>query len=87
MRDMTDSETERLAELLSLLRPAPQAAVRAAQELPLLAATVERIVERAHSDEAYRATLLADLDAALTAEGHELDDATVERLRARLADL
>jgi hypothetical protein len=85
--DMDHSETERIAELLSLLPPAPEAAVRAAQELPLLAATVSRIIERAQSDEAFRGMLLADLEATLAAEGHTLDDVTLDRLRRRLAEL
>ena len=38
MSGMNGSEHERVAELLSLLRPAPECAVRAAQEMPLLAA-------------------------------------------------
>jgi hypothetical protein len=84
---MNKSEDERVSELLSLLRPAPEHAVRAAQELPQLAATVERIVVRAQADDAFRSALIADLEATLTAEGHELDAASLGHLRRRLADL
>jgi hypothetical protein len=87
MSDMNGSEHERVAELLSLLRPAPECAVRAAQEMPLLAATVDQLVERAQADDAFRRSLIADLEATLTAEGHELNRFTLGRLRERLADL
>ncbi|MFL6042095.1 MAG: hypothetical protein ACJ740_11915 [Gaiellales bacterium] len=84
---MNGSEHERVAELLSLLRPAPECAVRAAQEMPLLAATVDQLIERAQADDAFRRSLIADLEATLTAEGHQLHRFTLGRLRERLADL
>jgi hypothetical protein len=84
---MTSYDDEHIAELLGTLRPAPERAVRAAQELPLLAGTVEAIVDRARRDDTYRRALLHDLEAALEAEGHRPDEALVERVRSRLSDL
>jgi hypothetical protein len=69
---------ERVAQLLGLLRPAPEAWVRAAQELtPPLA--------HARVDAAFRTALLADAEAALTAEGYEVSSALIPQLRARLS--
>jgi hypothetical protein len=84
---MTSYDDEHIAELLSTLRPAPERALRAAQELPLLAGTVEAIVDRARRDHEYRQALLDDLEGALEADGHRPDEPLVERLRSRLADL
>jgi hypothetical protein len=85
-------DEERLAELLGLLPPAPEGWVRAAQELPAARARLDElglddIVERAREDAAYRAAVVADLEAALAAAGHEPTRALVHVLRACLADL
>jgi len=64
--------------------PAPEASARAAQELPLARRGLDEIVERARADAEFRQRLVADLEAALEAEGFEPDAALVEAVRARL---
>ena len=76
---------ERLGELLRVLRPAPAGWVQAAQELPFARRTLDEIVARAEADAEFQARLVADLEAALEAEGFERDPAIVEALRRRLA--
>jgi hypothetical protein len=75
-------DAEQIAELLRALPPAPRGWVEAAQELPH--ARLDEIVERARADAEFRARLVADLEAALAAEGYEPETALVEALRARL---
>jgi hypothetical protein len=75
---------ERLAELLRLLKPAPQGWVEAAAELPRLRAVLDDLVERAEVDAAFRAALIADLEAALAREGVEPTPRLVAVLRSRL---
>jgi hypothetical protein len=85
MSDFTNNhDTERIAALLGLLKPAPAGWVRAAQELPF--ARLDEIVARAQADEQFRRALVADLEAALEAEGYERDPLLVEALRDRLGD-
>jgi hypothetical protein len=79
---MAYDETK-IAELLSLLPPAPEAWVRAAQELPLAKRELDAIVARAEADIEFRKSLIADLEAALAAEGYEPNERTLERLRER----
>jgi hypothetical protein len=81
---MRNYNEERIAELLRALPPAPEGWVRAAQELPLARLGLDEIVRRAEEDAAYRASLLADLEGALAAEGIEPAPAVVEALRTRL---
>jgi hypothetical protein len=81
---MSAYDEERIADLLRLLRPAPEAWVRAAQELPLALRGLDDIVERARADDRFRRALIADLEVALAAEGFEPDPKTVEALRRRL---
>jgi hypothetical protein len=81
---MTAFHEERLARLIRALPPAPAAWVRAAQELPLARAGLDEIVARAEADADFKARLVADLDAALEAEGYERDPAVVEALKVRL---
>lgn len=76
---------ERLAELLSLLPPAPRGWVEAAQELPLARLGLDRLVARAEADARFRALLIADLEAAFAQEGVETDPAIVEAVRRRLS--
>jgi hypothetical protein len=84
---MTPSyDEERLGELLRTLRPAPEAWVQAAKELPFARRTIDAIVERAEADLAFRAALIADLESALTREGYEPDGRVVTEIRARLVD-
>jgi hypothetical protein len=83
---MTTYDEQRLAELMRLLPPAPSAWVRAAQELPLLQQGLGELLERVEADAEFRRRLVADLEAALEAEGYDADPAVVEALRARLED-
>jgi hypothetical protein len=80
---MTAFNEERLARLIRALPPAPAAWVRAAQELPLARAGLDEIVARAEADAYFKARLVADLEAALEAEGYERDPAVVEALKVR----
>jgi hypothetical protein len=75
----------RVAGLLGLLRPAPRAWVRAAQELPCARRALDDLVRRAEADAALRARVVADLEAALTLEGIEPRPRLVADLR-RLLD-
>ena len=83
---MTRYDEDRLAALLRVLPPAPRGWVAAAQELPLARRGLDEIVARAEADAQFRARLVADLEAALEAEGYERDPAVLEALRQRLAD-
>jgi hypothetical protein len=76
---------ERLGELLRLLRPAPTGWVEAAAQLPRLRAVLDDLVARAEADAAFRAALVADLEAALSREGIEPTPATVRALQLRLS--
>ena len=80
---MTAFNEERLARLIRALPTAPAGWVRAAQELPLARAGLDKIVARAEADADFRARLVADLEAALEAEGYERDPAVVEALKVR----
>jgi hypothetical protein len=81
---MSRYDEERLGTLLRLLPPAPRGSVAAAQELPFARAGLDEIVARAEADAEFRTRLVADLEAALAAEGYEPDPALVEALRGRL---
>ena len=81
---MTAFGEERLASLISALPPAPEGWVRAAQELPFARPELDEIVARAEADAAFRKKLVADLEAALAAEGYERDPAVLAALRVRL---
>ena len=81
---MRPHDEERLAELLRALPPAPEGWVRAAQELPAARRELDEIVERATADATFRAALIADLEAALAAEGYTPDERLLEVLRERL---
>jgi hypothetical protein len=76
---------ERLGELLRLLRPAPAGWVDAAAQLPRLRAVFDDLVERAEADAAFRATLIANLEAALAREGVEPTPRALVELRSRLS--
>ncbi len=81
---MNAFEEERLARLIRALPPAPEAWVRAAQELPFARSGLDEIVARAEADAAFRERLIADLEGALAAEGYERDPAVLAALRLRL---
>ena len=81
---MSPYDEERLAALLRALPPAPEAWVRAAQELPLARRGLDEIVARAEADEQFRQALVADLDAALAQAGFEPDPQLADAVRRRL---
>jgi len=81
---MTAFNEERLARLIRALPPAPEAWVRAAQELPFARGGIDEIVARAEADAAFRERLIADLEGALAAEGYERDPAVLTAPRVRL---
>ena len=76
-------DEDRIAQLIAALPPAPAAWVRAAQELPRARRELDEIVARAEADAQFREALIADLEAALAAEGFEPDGSTVAELRKR----
>jgi hypothetical protein len=76
---------ERIAELLGLMRPAPDGWVRAAAELPAARRAMDQLVARAEQDAAYRQAVLADLEQALRDVGVEPTKPDVQRIRERLS--
>ena len=83
---MRSYDEERIGELLRALPPAPTGYVTAAQELPRARAEIDGLVERAKDDIVFRAALLADIEAALVAEGVEPRPALVDLLRRRVIE-
>lgn len=81
---MTTFDEERLGDLLSALPPAPEAWVRAAQEIPRTHSSVDEIVERAEADEDYRRHVVADPEAALEEADVVAHVDAVELLRRKL---
>ena len=79
-------DEERLGELLRMLRPAPAAWATAARELPAARRSLDEIVALAEADRAFRDALVADLEAALAAQGYEPDRRLVAELEKRLAE-
>ena len=78
-------DEERLGELLRRLPPAPEGWVKAAQELPTARAALDGLVARAEADAELRQRILADLEAALAAEGIEPSSALLADLAERLS--
>ena len=78
-------DIEQLAGLLRALSPAPEAWVRAAQELPAARRGLDAIVARAEADAAFRQALVDDLEAALARAGYSPDPPLVEALRERFS--
>jgi hypothetical protein len=83
---MSAYDHDQLATLIRMLPPAPEAWVRAAQELPSARRGLDELVARAEADAAFRAEVLADLERALEAEGVEPQPRVVDELRRLLAD-
>ena len=83
---MSHYDEEHIGELLRALPPAPAGYVQAAQELPRARAEIDGLAERAKEDLAFRAQLLADLEAALVAEGVVPRPALVDLLRRRVTE-
>lgn len=81
---MTD-DIEQLADLLRALPPAPEAWVRAAQELPSARRGLDEILARAEADAAFRQALVDDLESALERAGFLPDPPLVDALRERLS--
>jgi hypothetical protein len=82
---MSGYDEERIAELLRVLPPAPMGWVEAAQELPQARVEIAGLVARAQADADFRTRLLADVEAALAAEGLEPRPALVELVRRRVS--
>jgi hypothetical protein len=82
---MRQRDEETLAQLLRALPAAPEAWVRAAQEIPLARRGLDQIVERARADQAFRAALIADLERAIESAGYEPDPALADAVRDRLS--
>jgi hypothetical protein len=68
---MSNDNTEELARLIGVLRPAPAGWVEAAQQLPRLRAGLADLVARSEQDAAFRARLIDDLESALAESGIE----------------
>ena len=83
---MSRYDHEQLARLIGMLPPAPQGWVQAAQELPGAKRGLDQLVARAQADADFRATVVADLERALEAEGVEPQPRVVAELRRLLAD-
>ncbi len=81
---MNGYDEQRIAALLRLLPPAPQGWVRAAQELPHARVEIAALVARAEEDAAFRAQVVADLEAALESAGIDATPSVVAALRSRL---
>jgi hypothetical protein len=83
---MSAFNEDRLAELIGALPPAPEAWVRAAQELPVARTEIDEIVARAEADAEFRRALIADLESTLAQEGYEPERPLLDALRRRFAD-
>jgi type VI protein secretion system component VasF len=83
---MSAFNEDRLAELIGALPPAPEAWVRAAQELPVARTELDEIVARAEADAEFRRALIADLESTLAQEGYEPERPILNALRRRFAD-
>jgi hypothetical protein len=82
--EMNDYDDEQIARLLRLVPPAPEAWVRAAQELPAARAALDDLTARAEQDAAFRRQLEADLESAVAAAGYEPSPFVISRLRELL---
>ena len=87
MTRATGYHEERLGQLLSLLRPAPEGWVQAATELPGARRSLDEIVSRAEQDIEFRGALVADLEAVLAREGYEPVRQLVDELRKRFRNV
>jgi len=80
----TALDEERLAELIALLPPAPEAWVEAAQQLPRVERGVEQILALSEADAEFRRALTEDLEEAVRRTGQEPSEELVRALRERL---
>jgi hypothetical protein len=83
---MSAYDIEGIARLIGMLPPAPEAWVRAAQELPGARRELDSIVARAEADAEFRRALVADLESALRSEGVEPTRPLLDELRRRVSD-
>lgn len=81
---MTERDEEVLGELLRSLPAAPEAWVKAAQELPAARRAIDQLVALAERDQAFRRAALQDLEAAVRSAGYEPDRELLDELRGRL---
>jgi hypothetical protein len=81
---MRNYNEETLAVLLRTLPAAPEAWVKAAQEIPLARRGLDDIVARAEADRAFREALIADLESTLEGAGYDPDPALADAVRERL---
>jgi hypothetical protein len=84
---MSASDHDALGRLIAALPSAPDAWVRAAQELPAARRGIDDIVARAEADVAYRERVVADLESALAAEGIEPTPPLLDELRDRFRSI
>jgi hypothetical protein len=84
---MSAYDHDTLGRLIAALRPAPDAWVRAAQELPAARRGIDDIVDRAVADAAYRARVVANLESALADVGLEPTPPLLEELRERFRSI
>jgi hypothetical protein len=82
---MRNYDEETLAVLLRTLPAAPEAWVKAAQEIPLARRGLDDIVERARADQAFREALFADAKSTLDGAGFDSDPALLDAVRERLS--
>jgi hypothetical protein len=87
MNANTPYDEERVAELLRTLPPAPEAWVKAAQELPRARQEINEIAARVEADKEFRAAVTRDLESALEAAGYDIDASLLPALRARLSSV
>ena len=84
---MTGLTEEQLAEMIALLRPAPEGWVKAAIELPRARGVIDELAARASRDDEVRRTILDSLEDALRDAGVEPRPQLLERLKVRLSGL
>ncbi len=83
---MSAYDIEGIARLIGMLPPAPEAWVRAAQELPGARRELDSIVARAEADAEFRRALVVFLESALRSEGVEPTRPLLDELRRRVSD-
>jgi len=79
-----ENDEEALGRLLAALPAPPDGWVEAAASLPQTRRDAERIVALAEEDAAFRAAVIADLEAALRDAGYEPTPPLLAEIRARL---
>ncbi|MDX6424689.1 MAG: hypothetical protein QOD52_94 [Gaiellaceae bacterium] len=84
---MSAYDHDMLGRLIAALPPAPDAWVRAAQELPAARRGIDDIVDRAVADAAYRARVVANLESALADVGVEPTPPLLDELRERFRSI